>query len=137
MTALSRDRGTAGVEVAIAVTALLMVAMFTVGALRVTNSGGDVASAARSGARAAATARTPAGGEAAARQVVTDALASRGVACVGGPTVDTTRDSSGVATVTVTCIVGLGDVSLAGFASSKTVTRSASERVDPLRGGSS
>ncbi len=52
-----RDVGTGGVEVAFAVTALLLVAFFVTGALRTTNAGGDVAAAARAGARAAATAR--------------------------------------------------------------------------------
>ena len=136
MNRTDHDRGSAGVEVAFAVTALLMVAMFTIGALRTTNAGGDVAAAARAGARAAATARTDAGGQAVAQQVVLDALASRGVACVGGPGVSATR-AGGVATVTVTCIVSLGDAALAGFNNSKTVTRSATERVDTLRGGSS
>lgn len=135
MSGVQRDRGSAGVEVAFAVTALLMVAMFTVGALRTTNAGGDVAAAARAGARAAATARTDGGGEAAAYQVAVDALAARGVACSGGPGVAASR-SGGVATVTVSCVVDLGDASLAGFSSNKTVTRSATERVDPIRGGS-
>lgn len=134
MNDLMRDRGTAGVEVAFAVTALLMVAMFTVGALRTTNAGGDVAAAARAGVRAAATARTDAGGQAAAYQIVVGALSARGVACSGGPGVSATR-SGGLATVTVTCVVDLGDASLAGFASSKTVARTATERVDPIRGG--
>ena len=130
-----RDRGTGGVEVAFAVTALLLVAFFVVGALRTTTAGGDVAAAARAGARAAATARTDGGGVAAAQQVVSDALSERGVACVGGPTIAASRDPGGLATVTVTCIVSLGDVTLAGYQDSKTVTRAASERVDPLRGG--
>ena len=57
------------------------------------------------------------------------------MACSGGPGVSAVR-SGGLATVTVTCVVDLGDASLAGFASSKTVTRTATERVDPIRGGS-
>ncbi len=136
MTRADRDRGSAGMEVAIAVTALLMVAMFTVGALRTTNAGGDVAAAARAGARAAATARSNGGWQAVAHQVVLDALAGRGVACSGGPGVAASR-TGGVATVTVTCIVNLDDAALAGFNNSKTVTRTATERVDTLRGGSS
>ena len=135
MTTRDRDRGSAGVEVALSVTALLLLAWFTVGALRVTNTGGDVKAAARAGARAAATARTSTTGQAAAHTVVASALADRGVACQGGPAVDVVRDAGGVATVTVTCVVALGDVAAAGFAASKTLTASASERVDPLRGG--
>ena len=54
MTAVSRDRGSAGVEAAFAVVALLAVGFFVVGALRVTGSSSDVDSAAHAGARAAA-----------------------------------------------------------------------------------
>ena len=97
-----RDKGTAGVEVAISVTSLLLVAFFVIGALtdhehrrrrRSRGSGGRSA--------AAATARTSVGAEAAARTVVLSALADRGVACSGGPLVSVNRDASGVATVTV------------------------------------
>lgn len=129
-----RDCGTAGVEVAISVTALLLMVMFVVGALRITNADGDVAAAARAGARAAATARTVDGGRSAAHTVVAAALADRGVACAGGPAVEVARTTAGVATVTVRCAVVLDDVAAAGF-SSKTLVASASERVDPLRGG--
>lgn len=135
MTDRGVDRGGAGVEVALAVTALMLVAFFVVGALRVTNAVGDVEAAARAGARAAATARLAASGDAAAKTVVESALAARGVACLGGPAVVVARDAAGVATVTVTCLVALDDVTAAGFASTKTITASASERVDPLRGG--
>ena len=50
----SRDQGSAGVEAAIAVTSLMMVGFFIIGALRVTNTGGDVDAVARSATRAAA-----------------------------------------------------------------------------------
>ncbi|HWL44552.1 MAG TPA: hypothetical protein VNQ73_16550 [Ilumatobacter sp.] len=114
--------------------ALLLVGFFTVGALRVTNTAGDVQAAARVGARAAATARNPASGKAAAEAVVATALADRGVACAGGPDVAVDRNAAGLATVSVTCVVNLDDVDLAGF-TIKTLTATASERVDPLRGG--
>lgn len=128
----ARDRGAAGVEAALAVTALLSVALFTIGALRITNASADVSAAARAGARAAATARA---GErtAAAAPVVAGALADRGVACLGldvavAPTPE-------LVTVTVTCTVGLGDVGPGGFRADRTVTGRATERIDPLRGG--
>ena len=132
MTPRTRDRGSAGVEAALAVTALLAVAMFTVGALRVTNTSGDVGSAARAGARAAAGARE-ADARAVGEAVVRQALADRGPAC-GAPSVDVVRTDE-IVTVTVTCPVDLDDVRLGGFAGGRTVTASATERVDPLRGG--
>ena len=130
----ARDLGTAGVEAALSVTALLLVAFFIIGALRITNSGGDVQAAARAGARAAATARSAAEGQGLAISVVQSALADRGVACSGAPQVAASR-TGGLATVSVTCIVSLGDVSPAGFTAARTVTATASERVDPIRGG--
>ncbi len=142
MSAHPRDRGSAGVEAALAVTALLLVAWFTVGALRVTTTSGDVGAAARAAARAAATSRS---GDAVgvARSVVDQTLADRGVACAGQPGVDLTQGlliGSGGApvrtmTVTVTCTVSLGDVGLAGFDPSRAVSATATEMVDPVRGG--
>lgn len=136
-----RDRGSAGVEAALAVTALLLVTWFTVGALRITNSGGDVGAAARAGARAAATARAGAEDSIAAA-VVSAALADRGVACAGGPAVTVTPGITGSATtpvrtmtVSVSCQVELGDVAPAFAQPSRTVSASATELVDPLRGG--
>ncbi|HWL44325.1 MAG TPA: hypothetical protein VNQ73_15395 [Ilumatobacter sp.] len=125
-----------------AVTALLAVTWFTVGALRVTNSGGDVVSAARAGARAAATARS--GSEhSAAHAVAAAALADRGVACAGGPAVTVTPGVTSAGgtepvrtmTVSVTCAVQLDDVALAFRSPSRIVSASATELVDPLRGG--
>lgn len=137
-----RDRGSAGVEAALAVTALLAVTWFTVGALRVTTAGGDVGSAARAAARAAATTRT--GGEhGAALSVAAAALADRGVACSGGPAVVVTegivdtgaQQPARTVTVAVTCAVLLDDVALAFAEPARAVTASATELVDPLRGG--
>lgn len=142
MRALERDRGAAGVEAALAVTAILAVTWFLVGALRITTSGGDVGAAARAAARAAATARR--GSEqSAALSVATAALADRGVACAGGPAVAVTpgfTDAGGAQpartmTVSVSCSVQLDDVTLAFSAPTRVVSASATEFVDPIRGG--
>jgi hypothetical protein len=142
MTVAERDRGSAGVEAALAVTTLLLVAWFTVGALRVTTTSGDVGAAARAGARAAAAARI--GFEqAAGESVAAQALADRGVACVGGADVSVTPGATQVGaadpvrtmTVTVACTVGLDDVTPAGFQAARAVSATATEMVDPLRGG--
>lgn len=142
MTPPVRDRGSAGVEAALAVTSLLLVAWFTVGALRVTTTSGDVGAAARAGARAAAAARS--GFEhAAGENIAAQALADRGVACVGGADVSVIEGVTQVGaadpvrtmTVTVACTVGLGDVTPAGFQPSRAVSATATEMVDPLRGG--
>lgn len=131
-----RDQGSAGVEAAIAVTSLMMVGFFIVGALRVTNTAGDVDAAARSATRAAAAEYDDASAFQAAQAVAASELADRGVACeqlnvrVGG-----TLAAGGVITVDVTCVVSLADVVLAGFPGSKTVSGRGVEQVDVVRGG--
>lgn len=132
---LRADRGTAGVEAAIAVVALLLVMWFVVGALRVTNTGGDVDAAARAGARAAAAAYDHGRASAAAGSVVSAMLANRGVACqqlsVG---VSGNLGPGGVVAVDVSCTVDLSDVMLAGFGS-RTMSGRGVEHVDVVRGG--
>ena len=131
-----RDQGSAGVEAAIAVTSLMMVGFFIVGALRVTNTAGDVDAAARSATRAAAAEYDDGSAFQAAQAVAASELADRGVACeqlnvrVGG-----TLAAGGVITVDVTCVVSLADVVLAGFPGSKTVSGRGVEQVDVVRGG--
>lgn len=137
-TSPARDSGTAGIETAVALTALLLVVFFAVGAIRITGTSGDVGTAARAAARAAATGRTSSAGNDLATAVATRILADRGVACNGGPSID--ADGAGVpggaVTVTVTCQVDLGDVAFAGFPGVRTVTASATEYVDSIRGSS-
>jgi Flp pilus assembly protein TadG len=130
------DAGSAGVETALAVLALLSMTFFVVGGLRITNTNGDVSAAARAGARAAATAGNASSASADASSVVNAMLASRGVACVGGPS--TSVSGAGAANslvrVTVTCTVSLGDVVLGGFPGFRSVSASAIEYTDSVRG---
>lgn len=134
--ALHGDDGGAGVETAIAITGLLLVLFFVVGGMRIVGANGDVSSAARAGARAAATARTPSQADDAARSVIVASLGDRGVACSGGPVVIV--DGAGVpnsaVTVTVTCSVALEDVVISGFPGSRSVSVSAVEFTDGIRG---
>ena len=133
---VERDRGSAGVEAAVAVTALLAMAFFIIGGIRIITSGSDVNAAARAGARAAASEYDPGSAQTAATNVVSASLADRGVACsdltvaVGG---DLTAGST--VSVAVTCTVSLADVVLAGFPGTRTVTGSGVEFVDAVRGG--
>ena len=130
------DRGTAAVEAGLAVTAVLLVGFFVIGALRVVGTSGDVDAAARSAARAAAATYDTASASSAASKMAGAALADRGVACqnltvaLGG-----TLDAGGVVTVAVTCTVSLGDVIVAGFPGSRTLTGRGVEQVDIIRGG--
>lgn len=127
-----RDRGTAATEMAFAVTVMLLAIMFAVGASRVVNANGEIKSAARSAARAAAAGRDDIEADALARAAAKRALSDS--ECGG---VTATLDSfaiGGAATVTVTCTIPMGSTSIAGFGSSRSLTASASERVDSLRG---
>lgn len=131
-----RDRGTASVETAIAIVALLAMAFFIVGALRIVGTGGDVDSAARAGARAAAGEYNPAAAQAAASAVVSSALSDRGVACQNlAVAVSGDLSPGSVVSVDVSCTVGLNDVVLAGFPGSRTVSGHGVEYVDVVRGG--
>lgn len=131
-----RDDGSASVETAIAIVALLAMAFFIVGALRVVGTGVDVDSAARAGARAAAAEYQPAAAQAAASAVVSSALSDRGVACHDlAVAVSGDLSPGSVVSVEVTCIVGLDDVVLAGFPGSRTVSGQGIEYVDAVRGG--
>lgn len=129
------EDGTAGVEAAIAVVALLAVMFFVVGALRVTNAGGDVDAAARAAARAAAAERDMGSASASAAAIAASALSSRGVACNGGPSVAVGGSVApgGVVTVTVTCTVSLADARLGGFGGARTVVGHGVESVDSVR----
>lgn len=130
------DRGAAGVEAAIAVTSLLLVGLFVIGAIRVVGSGGDVDAAARSAARAAAAEYDLGAASSAAEAVAVQTLAARGVACQGlSVTVDGDLSPGSVVVVEVTCSVSLSDVVLAGLPGSRTVTGRGVEQVDVVRGG--
>ena len=136
MTRAHGDTGTAAVEGGLAVTALLLVGLFIIGALRLTNSGSDVRAAARSAARAAAAEYDPAAASNAAQAVAAGSLDDRGVACRnltvavnGGLTAGST------VIVDVTCTVDLSDVTITGLPGSRTMTGRAVELVDLVRGG--
>lgn len=131
-----RDRGSAGVEAAVAVTALLATGMFVIGGLRITNTNGDVQAAARAAARAAAAEYSTNGAASAASRVAAGAMADRGQACSElGVAVQGDLSAGSVVIVTVTCTVQLGDVVLAGFPGATTVSGEAVEYVDVARGG--
>ena len=130
------ETGSAGVEAAVAVTSLLLVGWFVIGALRIVGTRGDVNAAARAGARAAAAAYDLDSAQAAAEIVAAGALADRGIACqnlavrVGGDV-----GAGQVVTVDVTCTVGLRDVGLVGLGRSRVVHGHGVEYVDAVRGG--
>jgi len=130
------DQGTSAIELPIAVAGLVLVMLLTVGGLRISNMNGDVQSAAHAAARAAAAERTLSAAQAAASSVATRALAQSGVGCATPSVVVSGDVTGGVVRVQVTCTVSLSDVTAAGFPGSRTVTATAVEVTDQLRGGS-
>lgn len=133
----STDRGSAGVGLAMGAFIMLVLMMLGVGSLRITTTNGDVAAASRAGARAASNAYTEVDGQEAATDVVLGILADRGSACVA-PQVQASGSwaAGDLIEVTVTCQIDLGDVVLAGFPGTRTVTHTSIEHIDTLRGGS-
>ena len=133
---MNNDDGSAAIEASLAVTALMLVMFFLIGAIRIVGAGGDVHSAAWAAARAASTAYNPDQAAAHAKDVAASTLKDRGVSCrnltvkVGG---DLTP--GGVITVDVTCTVALADIGLVGFPGTRTATGRGVEQIDLLRGG--
>jgi Flp pilus assembly protein TadG len=118
---MSVSRGSAAIEMAVLMP--MFVALFTAAMLlgRVGNAISAVEMAAYDGARTASIARDAGTAQAQAITTVDDSLAGRGVTCVGGP--DVTVDTSGFSqpvgtpasvTVSVTCMVTVGDIDLIG-----------------------
>jgi Flp pilus assembly protein TadG len=131
-------RGDAGpLEAVILLPALLAIFALVMAFGRTTSAAGDVSHAARAGARAAARAQTLGGATERAMAVVRDSLADAGLACTSQHTaVAGDMRPGGVLTVTVRCVVDLGDVSgLGPVPGSRTLHATASEMIDIVRGG--
>lgn len=132
----ARERGSGGVELAVAFGSVLLVLFFVVGALRVSTTRGDVSAAARAAARAASQTYSAPEAHAEATAVAEDVLAGRGVACRGlDVTLGRDHRPGAIVIVTVTCTVDLGDVVLVGFPGTDTVRATAAEMSDVVRGG--
>ncbi len=131
------DRGDSGpLELVILVPVLLLLFGLVVAFGRATTAQEHVQHAAAVGARAAASAQTRGGGTALADRVVGDSLAGVGMTDCGTPSVDGSWAPGGRVTVSVTCVVTLGDLLQFGsIPGSRTLRASATEVVDRTRGG--
>jgi Flp pilus assembly protein TadG len=132
------DRGDSGpLELVILMPALLMLFGLVIAFGRTTAADSDVEHAARVGARAAASAQTAGGGDELAQQVVADSLRRAGLSCAGGPSVSVGGPwtPGGRVTVSVSCTASLADVSKLGLPGSRTLTATATEVIDRVRGG--
>jgi len=121
--------------VVLLVPVVLLVFGLVVAFSRTTTATEHVAHAAAVGARAAASAQTAGGASVLASTVVADALAQVGMSC-GNPSVAGRFTPGGTVTVTVSCTVDLGDLTeLGAIPGSRTLTASATEVIDRVRGG--
>ena len=138
---LERLRGSRGdsgpLEMVILLPAVLLLFGLVVAFGRTTTAATNVEHAAAVGARAAAAAQTAGGAGARAEVVVSESLTGSGLACQSQDTaVSGSFTPGGRVTVTVSCVVALGDVTHFGFIpGSRTLTASATEVIDRTRGG--
>jgi Flp pilus assembly protein TadG len=140
--AMRRLRGSHGdsgpLEMVILLPAVLLLFGLVVAFGRTTTAATNVEHAAAVGARAAVAAQTAGGADVRANVVVRESLAGSGLACQSQDTsVNGTFTPGGRVTVSVSCVVALGDVTRFGFLpGSRTLTASATEVIDRTRGGS-
>lgn len=134
---LRGDRGDAGpLEAVILMPVVLLLFAFVVAAGRATSAANDVEHAARVGARAAVAAQTAGGAEVRAREAAAASLADSGLSCASSSVDVASAPSPGESmTVTVTCVASMSDIVQFGVPGSKTLTASATEVVDVVRGG--
>ena len=138
-----RDRGSAALELAILVPAMLLLIGFMVLAGRVAAANNAVTSIAGNAAREASLARDASAASAAASSAARAALADQDLHCVGGAQVSV--DPSGFAAaaaglpgqsvvVTVSCLVNLADLAIPGVPGSRTVSDQGVSPIDVNRG---
>lgn len=136
--ALSGDRGSVAVELAVVAPAFLILMLLVVFAGRVSEADGNVQRAASEAARAASLRQHPADGAADARAVAEANLAAAGVPCAELAVEVDTEDfrAGGSVAVTVVCSTSMADVTLLGVPGERTFQARAVEVIDRYRGGS-
>jgi Flp pilus assembly protein TadG len=131
------QRGTAAVELALLAPLLLVVGLAVVGFGRIASSRAQVDGAAHAAARAASIAVTPAEAGPAAQREAAEVLGQHGVTCRQlGVDVNTAAfHPGGWVAVTVRCSADLGDLAVAGFPGSTTLSARFVSPIDTYRGG--
>jgi Flp pilus assembly protein TadG len=135
---LRRDEsGAVATELVLLTPLLILMLLFVVALGRLAGARLDVDGAAAQAARAASIARDPATATAMAQQTATAALGSDGVTC-GHLSVNTDTsqfEPGGSVEVTVTCTVGLSDLTGLRLPASEAVSSTASSVIDTYRAG--
>jgi len=129
------ERGSVTAELVLLTPLLILLLLFVVALGRLSGARLDVDGAAAEAARAASIARDPTTANAVANQTATAALGSDGVTC-GHLTVSTDTAQfapGGSVAVTITCSVGLSDLTGLRLPASESVTSTASSVIDTYR----
>ena len=134
------EQGSFAIEAAILVPSLLLFLLLVIAAGRVETAGGVVDAAARDAARSASLTRTTDAAVQAAQDTAATTLDQEGVSCRDQQVanVDTSDFAPGLGqtgevTVTVSCTVSLGDLSVPGLPGSITMTSTFTSVVDAYR----
>ncbi|MBE8524080.1 pilus assembly protein [Amycolatopsis sp. H6(2020)] len=132
------DRGSAAAELTLLTPLLILLLLFVVFCGRLADTKLRVNDVAHQAARAATLARSPSQATANAQATANTALRSAGIAC---QSLSVSADTQGLkagstVTVTVTCSVGLGDLTSLGVPGSRTFESTFSSPVDVWRGTS-
>nr|WP_185123875.1 TadE/TadG family type IV pilus assembly protein [Streptomyces sp. TLI_185] len=136
---LHGDEGSAAIEAAIVLPALIMFLCLAIAGGRIVSSGSKIDSAAEDAAREASIHRTAAAAQGAAQAAAAESLNDQGIKCASTSVSINTGGLSvpvgqvGTVTVTVTCTVNLSDLLLPGVPGAKTLTSTATSVVDQYR----
>ncbi|WP_329600195.1 pilus assembly protein [Streptomyces pseudovenezuelae] len=136
---LRRDEGSAAIEAAIVLPALIMFLCMAIAGGRIVTSGAKIDAAAEDAAREASIHRTAGAAQGAAQAAAAESLNDQGIKCAstsvnintGG--LDVPVGQVGTVTATVTCTVNLSDLLLPGVPGAKTLTSTATSVVDQYR----
>ncbi|MEU0413874.1 TadE family protein [Streptomyces griseorubiginosus] len=136
---LRRDEGSAAIEAAIVLPALIMFLCMAIAGGRMVTSGAKIDAAAEDAAREASIHRTAGAAQGAAQAAAAESLNDQGIKCAstsvnintGGLNVPVGQ--VGTVTATVTCTVNLSDLLLPGVPGAKTLTSTATSVVDQYR----
>ncbi|MGW7243889.1 TadE/TadG family type IV pilus assembly protein [Streptomyces sp. NPDC054804] len=133
------DEGSAAIEAAIILPALIMFLCMALAGGRIVTSGAKIDSAAEDAAREASIHRTADAAQSAARAAAAESLNDQGITCASTSVSINTSGLSvpvgqvGTVTATVVCTVDLSDLLLPGVPGSKTMSSTATSVVDQYR----
>ncbi|MFF8847615.1 TadE family protein [Streptomyces sp. NPDC015127] len=133
------DEGSAAIEAAIILPALIMFICLAIAGGRIVMSGSKIDAAAEDAAREASIHRTAAAAQGAANSAAAKSLSDQGIKCASTSVGVNTGGLSvpvgqvGTVTVTVTCTVNLSELLLPGVPGARTLTSTATSVVDQYR----